>query len=95
MARWQPIEHQKITATGSTGGTPANFEGGIQQLYVTSDVDVTLAFDTPAVFNSEGIMIKANYPPARFEVKAANPQNIYVVSGGATASVLLMGVRGS
>lgn len=93
MSRDQGIEFQKISATTTSGATPATFEGGIQQVYVTADAEITLSIDTPAVDRAEGIVINANLQPVRLSFGSANPQRIYAVAHTGTANVYLMGVR--
>jgi hypothetical protein len=94
MARDKSIEFQKLSATISSGTTPANFEGGIQQLYVTADAaNCYICFDQPCVNTKEGILLAANVP-FRFDFGASNVQNVYVETSSSTANVYLMGVRG-
>ncbi len=94
MARYQPIEFQKMSATQTSGGTPASFEGGIQELVVTADAaNCFICFDQPCVNSKEGILLAANVP-FRFVFKGANVQSVYVETSTSTANVYLMGVRG-
>ncbi len=94
MARYEPIEFQKISATTTSGRTPANFEGGIQECTISSDAAVFVSFDTPCVNSKEGILLPAN-TPFRFFFHQANVQNVYAETSSSTANVYLMGIRGS
>lgn len=94
MARDRSIEFAKLSATTSSGVTAANFEGGIQQLYVTSDAaNCFISFDQPCVNSKEGVLLAAN-TPFRFDFGSSNVQNVYVETSTSTANVYLMGVRG-
>lgn len=93
MARFQPIEFQKMAATTTSGGVPANFEGGIQKLVVTADAaNCFICFDQPCVNSKEGIPLAANVP-FQIDFSGANVQNVYVETSASTANVYLMGIR--
>jgi hypothetical protein len=92
MAADTPIEFQKISATTTSGSTPATFAGGIQECTITADAAVFICFDQPAVASAEGILLPAN-TPFRFVLKGANVQKVYAVTSSSTANVYLMGVR--
>lgn len=93
MARDQGVEFAKISATTTSGGVAASFEGGITECTITSDAAVFISFDQPAVASAEGILLPAN-TPFRFVLKGANVQKVYAVTSSSTANVYLMGVRG-
>lgn len=94
MARDTGVEFQKLSATTTSGGTPASFEGGVTELTVTSDAaNCFISFDQPCVNSKEGILL-ANSVPFRFVFKGANVQKVYVETSTSTANVYLMGVRG-
>lgn len=94
MARDRSIEFAKLAATTTSGVTAANFEGGIQQLYVTADAaNCFIAFDQPADGAAEGVLLAANVP-FRFDFGSSNVTNVYVETSSSTANVYLMGVRG-
>jgi len=93
MARYQGVEFQKISATQTSGGVPATFEGGITECTISSDAAVFVCFDQPCVNSKEGILLPAN-TPFRFVFKGANVTRVYAETASSTANVYLMGVRG-
>jgi hypothetical protein len=92
MAQDQSVESQTIAVTSTSGGLAANFQGGIQQAYISSTVDCYVSFDDTAT-NSD-LLIKANLQPVRISFGGANVQNIYALATGSSGTVYILGVRG-
>lgn len=90
MANWQGVETQKLVANGTAKS--ATFEGGIQGCYVVSDADCFIDFDNVA--QSSSLLIKANQAPAQILFPKSNVTKVWAITGGATANVYLMGIRG-
>ena len=91
MARDQSLETQTISVSTTSGVIPATFEGGVQQVYLTTTADCNVSFDDPAT--TSDLLIKANLQPVRISFGGANVQKIYAVSSG-TGTLYILGVRG-
>ncbi len=92
MAQDQSLETQTLTLTTTGGGTPATFEGGVQQVYLTATQDCYVSFDDPAT-NSD-LLVKANFQPVRISFGGANVQRIFAVTASGSGTLYILGVRG-
>lgn len=89
MARDQSQETAKLGVT--TTAKQINFEGGVQQVYITADADCFVDFDEVATTSS--LLIKANQAPARISFGGSNVQNVWAICAS-TANLYVLGVRG-
>lgn len=90
MANFSSQETYKLAVTASNNY--ATFDGGVQQVYLVADADCFVDFD--AVTSNSSMLIKANLAPVRISFGGSNVQQIHAKTGGGSANLYILGVRG-
>lgn len=90
MANYQAVETQ-VLSVSSSNTSHLTFEDGVQQFYISCDVDCFVDFDQPA--DAGSLLFQADQSPVRIDLRGGNTKKVYAITGGGTGSLYVMGVR--
>lgn len=91
MAEYQTVETEQIAATSSSKA--AEFEGGVQRVYITADADCYVDFDQPAVTSRSYLVDVSAGSHLEFDFGKSSVKSVTAITGGGSANVYIVAVR--